>query len=159
MILKSFAALPRLMTASFCSQTNSVQNWCTENHMKINANKTRVISFSRKINALTFIYVICNSDILCTDCIKDLGDFLDSKLYFHQYADYIFSHTIKLLRLIQTITFSFSSLESLMMLCSSLVRSKLEYASVAWNSLTNTDSNKTERIKKKFATIRYNRFF
>jgi hypothetical protein len=92
-------------------------------------------------------------------CIKDLGVFLDSKLYFHQHVDYLFSDTITLLGLIRSITFSFSSLDSLMILYSSLVRSKLEYASVAWNSLTNTKSNKLERIQKKFATLFCNRFF
>jgi hypothetical protein len=50
--------------------------------MKINANRTRVISFSRKTNALTFIYVICNSDILRTDCVKTLVSFLTPKFTF-----------------------------------------------------------------------------
>jgi hypothetical protein len=141
------------------SAINSEQNWCTANHMNINAVKTKVISFSRRPNTLTLNYVICNTDILRTDCTEDLGVFLDFKLCFDQHVDYLFSDTITLLGLIRTITFSFSSLDSLMMLYISLVRSKLEYASVAWNSLTNTDSNKLERIQKKFATIYYNRFF
>jgi hypothetical protein len=39
-----------------------------------------------------------------------------------------------------------------------LVRSKLEYASVAWNSVTTTDSNKLERIQRTFAAV-YNKRF
>jgi hypothetical protein len=66
---------------------------------------------------------------------------------------------MKLLVLIRTITFSFSTLYSLLMLYTLLVRPKLEYASVAWNSITNTDSNKLERIQRKFAALCYNRFF
>jgi hypothetical protein len=40
-----------------------------------------------------------------------------------------------------------------------LVKSKLEYASVAWNSVTITDSNKLERVQRKFAALRHKRFF
>jgi hypothetical protein len=36
------------------------------------------------------------------------------------------------------------------MLYFALVISKLEYASVAWNSVTITDSNKFERVQRQF---------
>jgi hypothetical protein len=35
----------------------------------------------------------------------------------------------------------------------------LEYASVAWNSVTATDSNKLERVQRKFAALCHKRFF
>jgi hypothetical protein len=38
-----------------------------------------------------------------------------------------------------------------------LMRSKLEYASVAWNSLTTADSNKLERIQRKCAALCHNK--
>jgi hypothetical protein len=44
------------------------------------------------------------------------------------------------------------------MLYFTLVRSKLVYASVVWNSITTTDANKLERIQQKFAALCYNRF-
>jgi hypothetical protein len=34
----------------------------------------------------------------------------------------------------------------------------LEYASVAWNSVTATDSNKLERVQRKFAALCHKRF-
>jgi hypothetical protein len=64
-----------------------------------------------------------------------------------------------MLGLIWNITSSFSTLESLMILCSSLVHSKLEYALVVWNSITSTDSVKLEGIQRKFAVLCYTRFF
>jgi hypothetical protein len=45
------------------------------------------------------------------------------------------------------------------MLYFALGRSKLEYASVAWNSLTITDSSKLERIQRKFTAFCHSRFF
>jgi hypothetical protein len=36
--------------------------------------------------------------------------------------------------------------------------SKLEYASVVWNSITTTDANKLKRIQQKFAVLCYIRF-
>jgi hypothetical protein len=44
------------------------------------------------------------------------------------------------------------------MLYLTLVRSKHEYASVGWNSVTTTDANKLERIQQKFAALCCNRF-
>jgi hypothetical protein len=40
-----------------------------------------------------------------------------------------------------------------------LVRSKLEYASVAWNSVTITESSKLEHMQRKFAALCHKIFF
>jgi hypothetical protein len=65
---------------------------------------------------------------------------------------------MKLLGLIRTVTFSFSTLDSLLMLYFALVKSKLEYASasVACNSVTTADSRAHLR---KFAALRDNKPF
>jgi hypothetical protein len=83
---------------------------------------------------------------------------LDSKLHFHRHIDYLYSRALKLLGLIRFITYNFSSLGCLKVLYTALVRSNLEYASVAWNNLTLADSNKLENTQRKFANLCYNRF-
>ncbi|PNF30002.1 hypothetical protein B7P43_G06208 [Cryptotermes secundus] len=121
--------------------------------MKLNIAKTRVVSYTRKTNFLSYEYQLCHAIITCTSCIKDLGVLFYSKLHFHTHVNYIFSECIKLLGLIRSITYRFSSMESLYVLYFTLVRSKLEYASVVWNSITSTDANKLERIQQKFASV------
>jgi hypothetical protein len=53
-----------------------------------------------------------------------------------------------MLGLIQYFTSSFSSSDSLLVLYSTYVQSKLENATVAWKSITSTESSKLERIKR-----------
>jgi hypothetical protein len=64
-----------------------------------------------------------------------------------------------MLGLIRYINSSFSTPHSLTVLYTTLVRPKLEYASVAWNSITSTDSSKIQRVQIKFATLNDSRFF
>jgi hypothetical protein len=53
---------------------------------------------------------------------------------------------------------NFSYLDNAIVLYNTLVRSKLEYASVVRNILTLTDSNKTENIRRQFANLCWCRF-
>jgi hypothetical protein len=64
-----------------------------------------------------------------------------------------------LLGLIRRATFNFSTLECMLTLYFTLVRPKVEYASVVWNSVTSTDANNLERIQRKFMAICFRRFF
>jgi hypothetical protein len=127
--------------------------------MKLNATKTKIVFFSRKTNILIYDYTLCQYSINRTDTVKDLGVFTDAKLHFHDHVIYIFSHCIKLLGLVHSITFNFSSLECMLRLYITLVRSKLEYAPIIWNSITSSDASKLERIQQRFATLYFNRFF
>jgi hypothetical protein len=126
--------------------------------MSLNVGKTTIASFTRKTVGFHFNYKLSNNPILRSQCVKDLGVLLDSKLCFHHHVDYISSQVLKMLGLIRYITSSFSTPHSLTVLYTTLVRPKLEYAYVAWNSTTSTDSSKLERVQIKFATLYHSRF-
>jgi hypothetical protein len=63
------------------------------------------------------------------------------------------------LGLISTRKFSFSTLDSLLKPHFALIMSEIEYASIAWNSVTITDSNKLDHILRKFKALSHNDFF
>jgi hypothetical protein len=100
-----------------------------------------------------FEYNVSGSHIIRTDTIKDLEDFLDSKLHVHQHVDYVSSPALKLLGLIRVTSFSLPSIYSLLTSYFASVRSKLEYASVAWNTLPSSDASKLERIQRVFSLV------
>jgi hypothetical protein len=91
--------------------------------MELNVQKTKITSFSRKTNSIRFNYYVSGISILRTDCMKDLGVMLDSKLYFHSHVDYVHSQGLRILGLVRYIAYNFSSLDSLVVLYNALVRS------------------------------------
>jgi hypothetical protein len=107
-----------------------------------------MIYFNRKTNWIHFKYSSGDLLIVRTDRVNDLGVMLDRKLHFHRHVDYLHSQALQLLRLIRFITYNFSSLYSLKVIYITLIRQKLEYASVVWNILTLADSNNLENIQK-----------
>jgi hypothetical protein len=127
--------------------------------MELDVQKTRITSFTRQTNSVHFNYYVSNVIILRSDCIKDLGVMLDSKLYFHRHVNFVYSQALRTLGLIRYVTYNFSSLDYLVVLYNSLITSKLEYASVVWNNISLTDSNKIENIQRKFANLCYYLFF
>lgn len=56
------------------------------------------------------------------------------KVLFHHHVTYISSHAFKLLDVIRAVTFFFSPLYSLLLLCFTLVMSELQYASAGWST-------------------------
>jgi hypothetical protein len=64
-----------------------------------------------------------------------------------------------MLGLIRSVTYNYSTLECMLLLYFVLVKSKVEYASVVWNSITSADANKLERIQKKFTALGLNAVF
>jgi prepilin signal peptidase PulO-like enzyme (type II secretory pathway) len=78
--------------------------------MKLNVDKTKVITFSRKTNNLICGYKLFYSTMPRTQSVKDLGVHLDSKVHFHDHVNFIFSHCIKMLGLICSVTYNYSSL-------------------------------------------------
>jgi hypothetical protein len=79
------------------SKLNQFLNWCKINCLNLNIKKCKCISFSRKINTISFNYKFDSEDILRCNVMNDLGVMLDDKLTFNVHIDYIVSKAMKCL--------------------------------------------------------------
>ena len=79
---------------------------------------------------------------------------LDSKLSFHHHVDYIFSQPLNMLVLIFTLTCSFSTTDSLLLLHYTFARPKLGYEPPVSNSM-----KKVECIQRKFVALFFSHIF
>lgn len=64
-------------------ELDCIQSWCEAKFMKLNIERTKVITFARKTDPRK----LCDISVICTDTIKDLR----FKLHFFQHTDYILS--------------------------------------------------------------------
>jgi hypothetical protein len=85
--------------------------------------------------------------------------FADCKLSFYSHVDYIFFARLKLLGLINYASFSPSAIRNFLISYSARVWYEAQSSSIAWNSITLTNSYKLERTERKFACPFHNRHF
>jgi len=128
--------------------------------MIINVKKTRFISLCRETNWHSFDYILCGFSITRTECIRELGVLIDTKLHIHQRVDKIFSQTIiRQLGLIRTVTFSFSSLHRLLTLfCMHCSRTQVGIC-LCCVEFYHFGVCKPERIQRRFVSRWRYRFF
>jgi hypothetical protein len=129
--------------------------WCLDSGMKLNLGKITLVSFTRKTNIIAFTYALCFTHIARPQCAV----LLNTKLYFHTRVDHIDAQGLQMSGLIYYVTSSVSTIDRLFIIYCALVRSKLQSASVAWNSVTSTDSSETERVQREFADYAIINFF
>jgi hypothetical protein len=113
-----------------------------------------VVSYTRERNFLCYEYQFWHATIKHTSSIKGLC------VFFHPQSCWLgIFRTHKAVR-----AYSLHNLQIFVpgvyyVLYFTLVRSKLEYASVVRNSITSTDANKLDRIQQKFSSVWFHRFF
>ena len=110
---------------------------------------------TRKRSLIEFTYSLNDTNLNKVDLVKDLGIYIDSKLYFHEHVNHLVKSSKSIWFQINYITKNSNDLKQIKTLYLTLIRSRLEYGAVIWSRLTNTDKTKLDNIQNRlFANIR-----
>lgn len=129
---------------------DTINNWCKTNDLFLNISKCNVMSYSRKQNVHIHDYRIDNTSLARPDTIKDLGVIFDPKLTFVHHVNSTVATSFKALGFVVRNMRDFNNTHTSKLLYYSLVRSKLEYASIVWNPIYNMHIVAIEKIQRRF---------
>lgn len=129
---------------------NNISTWCTKNLMFLSVPKCNVISFSRRKDIISSNYSIDNVILKKVSTIRDLGITLDNKINFNHHIDKMTNNARRTLAFVKRRSKEFKDPYVTKSLYCSLVRSKLEYASVVWNTDIENHISKIESVQKQF---------
>ncbi|MDD9361364.1 MAG: reverse transcriptase family protein, partial [Anaplasma sp.] len=131
----------------------SISLWCLTNGLVLNESKTKIISLSRKRDVLQFCYALDTTVISRVSLIRDLGVYLDTEILFNNQVMNIVNSSLSVFGIIVRISRNFRNPQCFLMLFRSLVLSRLEFSSVVWNSIGETNSTSIERVQRKFICV------
>lgn len=152
--LKVFKTVKNFSDASMLqNDLNALSTWCDQNFMRLNVSKCFVITFTRKINKVTFEYSLNNEVLERKHVAKDLGVLFDDQLTFHNHYDYIIKRSSNLLGFVSRSTKDFRNTNSFIHLYYTLIRSVLEYNSVIWSPFYQVHTDRIEKIQQRCLRI------
>ncbi|CAB4026746.1 Hypothetical predicted protein [Paramuricea clavata] len=126
-----------------------VAKWCSTNHLLINPEKTKflLIGTPQLLKELpsSMTLSFLGKDIIPVFSAKDLGVTLDSHLSYNEHKNLVSSCTAKLCQ-INRVKDSFDK-ETLKLIISSLVISKLFYCSSTWSNTSSTNISKLQAVQ------------
>lgn len=138
---------------------SKISLWCEQWQMEINVSKTKAMTFTRSSNVQFTSYFMNNLCIENVNTLKYLGVHLSSNLTWNDHIDEIISKASKTLGFIRRNLYS-ANQSTKLLAYTSLVRSKMEYASIIWNPNQTYLINKLESLQNKaarFITKNYSR--
>lgn len=139
--------------ADFQCDLSTLQNWSQENKLKFNLSKCYVMTYTRKLHPFLEDYKISDKILTRVSSISDLGVIFDQKLTFNDHILSTIKKASSLLGFIIRNAKNFTDINVIKLLYFSLVRSRLEFASIIWHPNYFMYDNLVEKVQKKF--LRY----
>jgi hypothetical protein len=130
----------------------SIESWSSKWKLAISPSKCKTLYIG--LHNSKEPYFLNGTQIESTDCIRDLGVLIDSKLSFTPHYDHIIklaslrSHQI--LRVLKT-----NDLNTLIFAYKTYVRPQLEYAIEVWNPRFKKDSKRIEGVQHTFTRLAF----
>lgn len=131
-------------------QIHKIELWCQNNKLEMNVSKCKILTYTRRVAPVEFLYTFNLTELSRGQTIKDLGILFNTKLDFGEHINVVARSSLKLLGFIIRNCKQFSNVNVLKTLYFSLVRSKIEYGALIWNPIYNVQSQSLERIQRKF---------
>lgn len=128
---------------------DSFSHWCNVNHMVLNVNKCKHMSFSRS-KLIDRVYLLNGIRLERVNSFVDLGVLLDMKMNFNSHIITMVNKAYGVLGFIKRWAKEFSDPYVTKQLYTSLVRPILEYGSVVWDPHYNYNINMIESVQKQF---------
>lgn len=123
--------------------------WCKRWRLTLNPIKCQMITYTLKTKPIVFNYEL-DSIINRVNSVHDLGVSISSNFNFSSHVSNMVRSAFKIFGLLKRRSVNFHQPETILTLYKTLVRNRLEYASVLWNSDCKTAEQKIERVQKKF---------
>ena len=129
---------------------NLISTWCSVNRLPLNIQKCKKMTVTRKRNPYVYNYRIAENDLPDCESVRDLGVTVDSTLSFTLHLDEVVQSALRSLGFIMRTAAKFNDSDCLVTLFNSLVRSKLEYASIIWSPLYMIHKQRIEYVQRRF---------
>ena len=134
---------------------SSIKQWMLSNKLKLNDDKTEVLcsGSQRTLSSISEKSLrVGGNEIMFSNCVKNLGVYLDSSLTMHQHISYICKSAYFQLRKISSIR-PFLTQPATVQLISSLVLSRLDYCNALLAGLPADAIARLQRIQNNAARL------
>ena len=131
-------------------QLSRLSQWCLANNIKLNVGKCAVISFTRSSKPIMAKYVINGVILARATSFKDLGVTFQTDLSFRHHYNAVAAAASRTAGFVMRSCRGFKNIETLRTLYFSLVRSKLEYASIVWSPHERCHIERLEAVQRKY---------
>ena len=138
---------------------NRLVDWCERNRLPINIEKCSVMSYGLVKNKILYGYQMRGVVLARVNLVRDLGVWFDVGLQFDTHINNKVNEAYRMLGFIKRSCYHMSNRKAFLMLYNAYVRSKLEFASIVWESLHQNRVDQIEMVQKKFLKYLSKKFY